>query len=74
MCGINSYAPKYHAIPICGTKRGIDSAFTRCRLRPEAALLFRTEFDLRRPFNITVLSFYIVLPFGLSGSPGDSEK
>lgn len=33
-------------IPIQGAKRDIDSAFTRCRLHPDAAVLFGTEFEL----------------------------
>ena len=61
---------KYPGIPIQGTKRGAESAFTLRRPQPDAALLFGAEFDLGYPSHATVLIFYLGLPFGFPWSPG----
>ena len=57
-------------VPIHGTKLDIDAAFTRCRLRPDAAALFGTEFELGPALADNVICFYLVLHFGFTGSPG----
>ena len=56
-------------IRILGTKRDIDAAFTRCRFHPDCAVLFGAEFSHSDPTNSLVF-FYLVLPFGFTGSPG----
>ena len=60
----------YPSIPIYGAKRDIDAAFTRCRLRPDGAVMFGTEFELGPKRCENVYLFYLVLPFGFTGSPG----
>ena len=61
----------FPGIPIDGTKRDIDAAFARCRLRPDASLMFATEFAIKvGGIEKGVVFFYMVLPFGFSGSPG----
>ena len=57
-------------MPIRGTKRDIDAAFTRCRLHPDSAVMFGTEFQLSGDTMDVVIFFYLVLPFGFTGSPG----
>ena len=57
--------------PLLGTKRDIDAAFTRCRIHPDAATLFSTEFPVCAHGEETnVIFFYMVLAFGFTGSPG----
>ena len=61
----------YPQIPLIGTKRDIDAAFTRCRIHPDDAALFSTEFSVRaHGEDVCVIFFYMVLPFGFTGSPG----
>ena len=55
---------------IVGTKRDVDSAFTRCRLHPDGADLFGTEFELGNDVGDTVAFSYLVLPVGFTASPG----
>ena len=65
----------FHGIPIVGTKRDVDSAFTRCRIRPDAASLFSTEFSAKDDgVETRVIFFYTVLPFGFTGPPGISGR
>ena len=60
----------FPGIPILGTKRDIDAAFTRCRLRPDSVGMFWTEFDADNNRDAALVFFHLVLPFGFSGSPG----
>ena len=61
----------YPGLPLVGTKRDEDSAFTRCRLRPDASSMFSTEFTIKiGEVETGVIFFYMVLPFGFSGPPG----
>ena len=61
----------FPGIPIEGGKRDVDSAFTRCRLHPDASSMFSTEFIVEIGNGETgIIFFYMVLPFGFSGSPG----
>lgn len=60
----------YPYIPILGTKRDIDAAFTRRRLHPDSVVMFGTEIQLSSdPTDVVILS-YIALPYGFTGSPG----
>ena len=57
--------------PAVGTKRDIDSAFARCRIRPDAASMFSIEFLAKGGAgDVGVIFFYMVTPFGFAGSPG----
>ena len=65
-CHMKCSAP---GIKIIATKRDIASAFTRCRVRPDASVLFGTEFVSRNSNRSTIL-FYLVFPLGFTGPPG----
>ena len=57
-------------MPEMGTTRDIDSVFDRRRLRPDASVMFATEFIIPpEGAQEAVLFFYAVRPFGFSGSP-----
>ena len=60
----------YHDIPILGKKRDIDSAFTRRRMHPDSVVMFGAECQLSSDPDDVVIFFYLVLPFGFTGSPG----
>ena len=66
-CYLKTSAP---GLEIVDTKRDIDAAFTRCRLHPDAAVLFGTEFMLNTASGENLIFFYLVPPFGFTGSPG----
>ena len=66
-CSLGSSAPGIWAV---GTKRDIESASTRCRLRPGSSVMFGTEFSLCVSNGDNILFFYLDLPFGFTGSPG----
>ena len=66
-CHLRTSAP---GLEIVGTKRDIDAAFTRVRLHPDAAVLFGAEFRLNADNGENLIFFYLVLPFGFTGSPG----
>ena len=66
-CRLKTSAP---GIKVVGTKRDIDAAFTRCRLHPDSCTLFGTEFEVDKDRGDSVVFFYLVLPFGFTGSPG----
>ena len=55
---------------IVGTKRDIDSEFTRRRLHPDGAGLFGTEFNLSKDTGDTAAPLYLAFPCGFTGSPG----
>ena len=57
-------------IPILGAKRDIDAAFARCRLHPDSSVMFGAEFQLSSDPADVVIFFYLVPPFGFSGSSG----
>ena len=59
----------FPGVPVHGAKRDIDAAFTRCRLHPDAARMFGTEFDIDGDRTDALVFFYLVLPFGFAGSP-----
>ena len=62
-CHLETSAPR---IEIVGTKRDIDAACTRCRLRPDPAVLFGAEFPLGSDTGGDIILFYMVLPFGFT--------
>ena len=64
-CHIKTTAP---GIEMAGAKRDTDAAFARCRVHPDCAAIFGTEFTHTDPTNSLVF-FYLVLPFGFTGSP-----
>ena len=54
------------------TKRDIASAFKLRRIHPDSARLFGTEFHgWGFEIGFDVVAFYLCLPFGWSGSPGE---
>ena len=55
---------------VVGAKRDIDSAFARCRLHPDGAAMFGTEFELSKDMGDAISCFYLVLPFGFTGPTG----
>ena len=61
---------EFPGLELVGTKRDIDSAFTRVRLHPDSARMFATEFSLDNHASGNFIFFYLVLPFGFTGSPG----
>ena len=61
----------YSNAPILCTKRDINAAFRRIRLRAHSLRLFATEFASvvqNLPFDIAAI--YLARPFGWGGSPG----
>ena len=61
---------EFPGVEVIGTKRDIDSAFTRVRLRRDSVRMFSTEFSLGPSDADNFIFFYLVLPFGFTGSPG----
>ena len=61
---------EFPGIDIIGTKRDIDAAFTRVRLRPDSCRMFSTEFSLGIADDENLIFYYLVLPFGFTGSTG----
>ena len=60
---------EFPGMEVVGTKRDIDSAFTRIRLHPDSVRMFPTEFSLGPVISDNFIFFYLVLPFGFTGSP-----
>ena len=61
----------YHGVDILINKRDNKSAFKLVRIHPDGAKLFPTEFPGRFfGLSSSVIDFYLVPPFGWSGSPG----
>ena len=60
----------FPGIPAVGTKRDIDSDFTRCRIRPDAESMFPTEFLAEEgAIDVGFIFIYMVPRFGFTGSP-----
>ena len=51
-----------------GTKRDIDAAFTRFRLRPDIAAMCGTEFELSHDRGDAIVFPSHAFPFGFTGS------
>lgn len=62
----------FPGMSIRGTIRDVDSSFTRCRLHPDIAVMFGTEFDLDRNLDDAIVFFYLGLPFGFAPPPAFS--
>ena len=60
----------FPGLEVRGTKRDVDSAFTRIRVRQDGAVLFGTEPTSPTITGDSIVFFYLVLPFGFCGSPG----
>ena len=67
---ITTLSRAYHGVDILINKRDIKSAFKLVRIHPDGVKLFATEFPGRFfGLSSSVVAFYLVLPFGWSGSP-----
>ena len=64
------FRTSFPGIPVLGTKRDIDAAFTLFRLHPDSVAMFGTEFDDGDNRDAALVFFYLVQPFGFAGSPG----